>query len=372
MVKIFVGNLSRPTTVEEVRALFEKYGPVNECDLIKNYGFVHMKDREAAKEAIENLHHYKLHGACINVEISKGGSKSSTKLHVGNIANGCTGQELQAKFEEYGPVLECDIVKDYAFVHLERSEDAMEAIRGLNGTEFKGKRLQVELSKSRLRMQPGMGEKNGCFRCGKEGHWSKECPKDQGGLESSFEGNFSRDYLDPFSMTARPIAGYGDRPLYDERYGASDYYEKYRAGSYGAVGDPYGQTAQYTSLGTSLRDRIPGAVKPYERRPLATSTSYYGRDRSPIRRQASMSAVGSEYGFEHGAVATSAYDHTHTDARDPYATAQYSAAQYSAAQYTAAQYSAAQYSAAQYSAAQYSAAQYSAAAQYPRAQYPTY
>ncbi|XP_078250994.1 RNA-binding protein 4B-like isoform X2 [Rhinoraja longicauda] len=143
MVKIFVGNLSRPTTVEEVRALFEKYGPVNECDLIKNYGFVHMKDREAAKEAIENLHHYKLHGACINVEISKGGSKSSTKLHVGNIANGCTGQELQAKFEEYGPVLECDIVKDYAFVHLERSEDAMEAIRGLNGTEFKGCILHI-------------------------------------------------------------------------------------------------------------------------------------------------------------------------------------------------------------------------------------
>ncbi|XP_032903541.1 RNA-binding protein 4B-like isoform X2 [Amblyraja radiata] len=138
MVKIFVGNLSRPTTVDEIRSLFEKYGPVSECDLIKNYGFVHMKDREAAKEAIENLHHYKLHGVCINVEASKGGSKSSTKLHVGNLGSGCTSEELQAKFEEYGTVLECDIVKDYAFVHLERSEDAMEAIRGLDGTEFKG------------------------------------------------------------------------------------------------------------------------------------------------------------------------------------------------------------------------------------------
>uniref|UniRef100_UPI00398F6189 RNA-binding protein 4B-like isoform X2 n=1 Tax=Pristiophorus japonicus TaxID=55135 RepID=UPI00398F6189 len=138
MVKIFVGNLPRPTTAEEIRALFEKYGPVSECDLIKNYGFVHMKDREAAKEAIENLHHYKLHGVSINVEASKSVSKSSTKLHVGNVGSGCTGQELQAKFEEYGPVLECDIVKDYAFVHMERSEDAMEAIRGLDGTEFKG------------------------------------------------------------------------------------------------------------------------------------------------------------------------------------------------------------------------------------------
>ncbi|XP_078422836.1 RNA-binding protein 4B-like isoform X5 [Cetorhinus maximus] len=137
MVKIFVGNLPRPTTAEEIRALFEKYGSVSECDLIKNYGFVHMKDREAAKEAIENLHHYKLHGVSINVEASKSVSKSSTKLHVGNVSSSCTSQELQAKFEEYGNVLECDIVKDYAFVHMERSEDAMEAIRGLDGTEFK-------------------------------------------------------------------------------------------------------------------------------------------------------------------------------------------------------------------------------------------
>ncbi|XP_041069034.1 RNA-binding protein 4B-like isoform X3 [Carcharodon carcharias] len=140
MVKIFVGNLPRPTTAEEIRALFEKYGSVSECDLIKNYGFVHMKDREAAKEAIENLHHYKLHGVSINVEASKSVSKSSTKLHVGNVSSTCTSQELQAKFEEYGNVLECDIVKDYAFVHMERSEDAMEAIRGLDGTEFKGYR----------------------------------------------------------------------------------------------------------------------------------------------------------------------------------------------------------------------------------------
>ncbi|XP_048472913.1 RNA-binding protein 4B-like isoform X1 [Rhincodon typus] len=368
MVKIFVGNLPRPTTADEIRALFEKYGSVSECDLIKNYGFVHMKDREAAKEAIENLHHYKLHGVSINVEASKSVSKSSTKLHVGNVAAGCTSQELQAKFEEYGTVLECDIVKDYAFVHMERSEDAMEAIRGLDGTEFKGKRIQVELSKSRLRMQPGMGDKNGCFRCGKEGHWSKECPKDRVGLDGNFDGGYSRDYIDPYSMTARPITAYGERPLYDERYGVVDYYEKYRAGAYGAVGDPYGRAAPFSPLGTSLRDRIPAAVNPYERRPLATPTTYYGRDRSPLRRPPPMPALSTGYGFERTAVSTTMYDPTNSAARDSYATAQYSAAQYSAAQYSAAQYSAAQYSAAQYSAAQYSAAQYSAA-QYSASQY---
>uniref|UniRef100_A0A8C0USQ2 RRM domain-containing protein n=1 Tax=Cyanistes caeruleus TaxID=156563 RepID=A0A8C0USQ2_CYACU len=55
---------------------------------------------------------------------SKNKSKASTKLHVGNINPACTNLELRAKFEEYGPVIECDIVKDYAFVHMEEPHGA--------------------------------------------------------------------------------------------------------------------------------------------------------------------------------------------------------------------------------------------------------
>nr|XP_038028194.1 RNA-binding protein 4B-like isoform X3 [Anas platyrhynchos] len=136
MVKLFIGNLPREATEQEIRALFEQYGKVLECDIVKNYGFVHIEDRTAAEDAIRNLHHHKLHGVCINVEASKNKSKASTKLHVGNISPACTNLELRAKFEEYGPVIECDIVKDYAFVHMERAEDAVEAIRGLDNAEF--------------------------------------------------------------------------------------------------------------------------------------------------------------------------------------------------------------------------------------------
>nr|XP_033812947.1 RNA-binding protein 4B-like isoform X2 [Geotrypetes seraphini] len=138
MVKLFVGNLPCEATEDELRTLFEQYGKVAECDIVRNYGFVHMDDRSAAEEAVRNLNHYKLHGVTINVEASKSKVKASTKLHVGNISSNCTNQELRAKFEEYGPVIECDIVKDYAFVHMERSEDAVDAIKGLDNTEFKG------------------------------------------------------------------------------------------------------------------------------------------------------------------------------------------------------------------------------------------
>lgn len=138
MVKIFVGNLSSSTTTEDLRSLFSEYGKVKECDVLKNYGFVHMESKQEAEEAIRKLHHHELKGQAINVEMSKGKPRGSTKLHVSNISSGCTNQELREKFEEYGPVVECDIVKDYAFVHMERMEDAMEAISGLNNTNFQG------------------------------------------------------------------------------------------------------------------------------------------------------------------------------------------------------------------------------------------
>ena len=39
-----------------------------------------------------------------------------TKLYIGNIPPTVSSTELKELFEKYGKVLECDIVKDYAFV----------------------------------------------------------------------------------------------------------------------------------------------------------------------------------------------------------------------------------------------------------------
>lgn len=138
MVKVFIGNLTCTATPQELRELFEKYGKVTECDIVKNYGFVHMSNMSEAEEAIKNLNQHQLHGWRMNVELSKGRPKSTTKLHVSNLGEGVTSDVLRARFEEFGPVVECDIVKDYAFIHMERMEDAMEAIEKMDNTAFKG------------------------------------------------------------------------------------------------------------------------------------------------------------------------------------------------------------------------------------------
>jgi len=72
MVKIFVGNVSEGTTNEELRAVFESFGEITECDVLNKFGFVHMAYEEEANAAIEALQGYLLNGLNINVELSTG------------------------------------------------------------------------------------------------------------------------------------------------------------------------------------------------------------------------------------------------------------------------------------------------------------
>ncbi|KAM4722124.1 RNA-binding protein 4B-like [Rhinophrynus dorsalis] len=305
MVKLFVGNLPPQATQSELKSLFEQFGSVSECDIIKNYGFVHMDDKKAAEEAVHNLNHYKLHGVSINVETSKGKPKASTKLHVSNLSSNCTSEELRAKFEEYGSVLECDIVKDYAFVHMERSDEALDAIRNLENSEFKGKRIHVQLSTSRLRITPGMGDRTRCYRCGKDGHWSKECPLDQMGqeLEPAYPRDPYADSFVPFRNDAY-TAAYAERVYYDERDRCSiiDYYQRYRVRpTYDAYMErrlPPLPPPPVSSI--SYRERI--EPFPYERHllppPPPLRSSYYSRERSPLRRSSSASSSMDGYRSE--------------------------------------------------------------------------
>uniref|UniRef100_A0A8C6KXE3 RNA-binding protein 14 n=1 Tax=Nothobranchius furzeri TaxID=105023 RepID=A0A8C6KXE3_NOTFU len=294
MVKIFIGNLACETTVEEVRKLFEKYGKVTECDIVKNYGFVHMSSMSEAEEAIKNLHQTELNGWSMNVELSKGRPKSTTKLHISNLGEGVTNDELRAKFEEFGPVVECDIVKNYAFVHMERMEDAMAAIDKLDNRAFKGKLIIVQLSTSRLRTAPGMGDHKG------RSNWYPP------------RGMFSPPASDYMSSSGYSRASYAGgmpppppppprRPsAYDSPYSSVDYYEKYRARPYGSS---YFEERHVPYIPppppppASSLAKLSSSTDPYERRPLApppSAASYYAPEYSPIPR----APVSSGYSYE--------------------------------------------------------------------------
>lgn len=68
------------------------------------------------------------------------------KIFVGNIAEGSDSDELSERFAVYGEVTECDIIANYAFVHMSDLDSAKTAIENLNQSVFNGKNIRCELS----------------------------------------------------------------------------------------------------------------------------------------------------------------------------------------------------------------------------------
>ncbi|MGH0139480.1 UNVERIFIED_CONTAM: hypothetical protein FKN15_035757 [Acipenser sinensis] len=177
-VKIFVGNLSADTSQDELAAVFEPYGTVMSCSVLRQFAFVHLAGREGAARAVQGLHGREFRGRNLVVEESRGRPRNSTKVFVGNLAALCSASDLQELFQTFGKVLECDKVKGYAFVHMESEEAALQAIEALHGTRYKGRPLSVELSKGQPSKRPSTG-KIPCVSCGKPGHYAGDCPLSQ-------------------------------------------------------------------------------------------------------------------------------------------------------------------------------------------------
>ncbi|KAG7272025.1 hypothetical protein CRUP_004184 [Coryphaenoides rupestris] len=145
-VKLFVGNLPLDATHDELNKLFSPHGEVNTCSLLRQYAFITLKGEGAADRAIRHLDGKEYRGRPLVVEESRARPPNSTKVFVGNLSSTCTADDLHGLFQSFGRVLDCDkavLQRWLCVVHMERKEEALLAIDGLNGTMYKGRQLSV-------------------------------------------------------------------------------------------------------------------------------------------------------------------------------------------------------------------------------------
>ncbi|HSW66478.1 MAG TPA: RNA-binding protein [Bacillota bacterium] len=81
----------------------------------------------------------------------------ATKLFIGKLSFNTTEASLRTLFEQYGVITSCQVIKEhgteqskgFAFVEMESAEAAQAAINALDGQDFEGRSLVVNVARPR-------------------------------------------------------------------------------------------------------------------------------------------------------------------------------------------------------------------------------
>ncbi|MGH8952462.1 MAG: RNA recognition motif domain-containing protein [Acidimicrobiia bacterium] len=83
----------------------------------------------------------------------------STNLFVGNLPFTASSPDLEELFTAYGAVTRAQVITDrdtgrsrgFGFVEMDSAEDAQKAIDALDGSDFEGRQIKVNVARERSR-----------------------------------------------------------------------------------------------------------------------------------------------------------------------------------------------------------------------------
>ncbi|XP_036390510.1 CUGBP Elav-like family member 1 isoform X6 [Megalops cyprinoides] len=157
-IKMFVGQIPRSWTEEQLRELFEPYGAVYEINVLRDRSqnppqskgccFITYYTRKSALEAQNALHNMKiLPGMHHPIQMKPADSEKSNavedrKLFIGMISKKCNENDIRLMFSPYGQIEECRILRGpdglsrgCAFVTFTARQMAQSAIKGMHQSQ---------------------------------------------------------------------------------------------------------------------------------------------------------------------------------------------------------------------------------------------
>ena len=95
----------------------------------------------------------------------------SSKLYVGNLKYEVTEEDLERLFKDYGEITSVKVIRDkftgrskgFAFVEMANDEAAKNAINSLDGNDFEGRNIKINIARERTE-RPGGGGGGGFSR----------------------------------------------------------------------------------------------------------------------------------------------------------------------------------------------------------------
>ncbi|KDP43886.1 hypothetical protein JCGZ_20896 [Jatropha curcas] len=164
---LWVGNLAADVTDADLMDLFAKYGALDSVNTYssRSYAFLYFKRVEDAAAAKDALQGAVLRGSPLKIEFARP-AKPSKNLWVGGISPAVSKEQLEEEFLKFGKIEEFKFLRDRntAFVEFFKLEDALEAMRNMNGKRIGGDQIRVDF----LRSQAVRREQLPDFRDSKE------------------------------------------------------------------------------------------------------------------------------------------------------------------------------------------------------------
>ncbi|GJN22748.1 hypothetical protein PR202_gb10343 [Eleusine coracana subsp. coracana] len=147
------------------------------------------------------------------------------RCFIGNLSWSTTDDSLRDAFEKFGNLTEAKVVLDkfsgrsrgFGFVTFDEKKAMEDAIEGMNGLDLDGRAITVDKAQpqgpgrdrngdrdfdrdrgSRRDYGGGRAPRGGgggggdCFKCGKPGHFARECPSGDGGRGDRYSGRDDR------------------------------------------------------------------------------------------------------------------------------------------------------------------------------------
>ncbi|KAJ3413664.1 hypothetical protein HDV05_007732 [Chytridiales sp. JEL 0842] len=103
-------------------------------------------------------------------------------LFIGRLSQDIKTADLEDVFSKFGKIIRLDIKHgaafNFGFIEYSDRRDAEDAIRDVDNTTMGGTKIVVEWAKGGSKRS----DSNECFKCGREGHWARDCREgDRGG-----------------------------------------------------------------------------------------------------------------------------------------------------------------------------------------------
>ncbi|KAJ9684706.1 hypothetical protein PVL29_016934 [Vitis rotundifolia] len=220
--------------------------------------------------------------------------KEENRIFVGGLSWDVTERQLENTFSRFGKIIESQIMlerdtgrpRGFGFITYADRRGMEDAIREMHGRDFGDRIISVNKAQPKMGEDPDHGYNGGyssggrgsygggdrsagqddCFKCGRPGHWARDCPssgggRGRGGAPFPSRSRFSGGRGDRFGgerdryMEDRYDGGrYGDRDRFesrDNKYGTRDRYvnDRYAPSGDRFTGDRYGGSDRYPQNG---------------------------------------------------------------------------------------------------------------------------